>query len=64
MEMNEPWSSGETKKNARPRVGLRGYRISWSVEVSKAENQNEAAEDKIRDVVFANADRRRSQGSK
>lgn len=26
MEIDEPWSSVEMK-NARPRVGLRGYRI-------------------------------------
>ena len=53
------------KKDAKPRVGLRGFRISWSAEVSKAENQNDAAdEDTIRNVELANADRRKSQGRK
>lgn len=65
MEVNEPWRSIEMKKDAKPRVGLRGFRISWSAEVSKAENQNDAAdEDKIRNVELANADRRKSQGRK
>lgn len=53
-ETSEARRSIEMKKNVRPGVGARAYRISRNAEVSEAESQNEAADEaRIGNVMFA-----------